>query len=220
MCIIYLFFFLLRNSASNSIAKIAASRLVFRHKAVSQVTIPLSLLYFKNFSFTLTPCSGNILLHEMCLNLKILVTTSIAIDIAINFLCVCGKAAFTGNSETLTNTFYEIYRRLDDYLSRHLPILRRRVCIVLFRPALSHCRRLKSRSSLSIFSSLDRFFNSTRPLLVAIFFTFSLVTSFFFFTEGRKNRENWPPWTLFRPICSTFCCNFKIICLSELECKY
>ena len=29
-----------------------------------------------------------------------------------------------------------------------------------------------------------------------------------------------PPWTLFRPICSTFCCNLKIICLSELECQH
>ena len=49
------------------------------------------------------------------------------------------------------------------------------------------------------------------------FFTFSLVISFFFFTDGWFNRENWLPWTLFRSICSTFCCNFKIISLSELN---
>ena len=48
------------------------------------------------------------------------------------------EAAFTENSETLRNTFEEILRWLDENLliSRHLPILCRRVCIVLFRPAL------------------------------------------------------------------------------------
>ena len=148
-------------------------------------------------------------------------TTSIIIDIAMNILCVCGKAAFIGNSETLKNhsSGEEMYRRLDKNLSRHLPILRRRVCTVLFRPAISHCRHLQSRLSLSIFSSLVRFFNSTRTLLGDIFFTFSLVISFFFFTDGWFNRENWPLWTVFRPICPKFWCNLKIICLSELKCK-
>lgn len=35
VCVLFFLFFLLRNSASISIAKIAASRLVFRHKALS-----------------------------------------------------------------------------------------------------------------------------------------------------------------------------------------
>ena len=62
-------------------------------------------------------------------------------------------------------------------------------------------------------------FNSTRTLLGGIFFTFILVISFFFFTDG-FNWGNWPPCILFCPICWTFCCNFKIICLSELECQH
>ena len=41
-------FCLLRHLASNSIAKIASSSLIFRHKAVFYVTIPFSLLYSTN----------------------------------------------------------------------------------------------------------------------------------------------------------------------------
>ena len=54
---------------------------------------------------------------------------------------------------------------------------------VLFRPALSHRRRLQSRSSLLILFSIDGFFNSTRTLFVAFssrfhwqFLSFSLLT--------------------------------------------
>ena len=43
-----------------------------------------------DFEFEFQNCNDNIDNH---------------IDIAYNFLCVCGKAVFTGNSETLKNTF-------------------------------------------------------------------------------------------------------------------
>ena len=81
----------------------------------------------------------------------------------------------------------------------------------------SNCRRLHSLWSLSIFSSHEKLFACTLTLLVVLFFTDSTF-SFFLFTDGWFVRENWLPWILLRPICSTFL--LQIICLNEFECKH